>query len=223
MDSNQFVVNTSVFFVSVQRIKEEEDTIFLKLATARLNDNQECLLKVGQGTVDYDYPMKRELIIESTTNAAREILATHYCGKHSLLMMWKEDVIQRNYLNANRAAATRGVRIERMFVINTSLIEPSTELTPLIEILDEHEAQGLAVKILFEEDLAHGWGDDMVIIDERRIHIYNRGQSHLFEKVTLSIDKALIHRYHQLYENFSLRAVGWPLGREVLESRSRSA
>lgn len=200
--------------------QEISDPIFKKLALWSIEQAREKYSDILNGKVLYQYSELKEMIIESTSIAESEVIATHYICNDPIRNMWLKDQMQRNYLNSNFNVVRSGVNFERMFIVNNDIFADKQALDGVIQILDEHERGGVEVYVLFEKDYNNSWEEDMVIIDQKRLHVYYRGGSSTFEKVAVILDKQIVDGYIDRYNLAKHRAVQWNVLRKQLMSSS---
>jgi len=205
------------YLLAFKKIIESDDPIFSNLAFTEINYCEKQLTSIISGSVDYSYLLRREIITKSTELSTKYVYVTHYLGKKELLQMWIDDSVQRKYLQSNISCVKRNIEFERVFVVNSSMTHNDT--VKALKIFEEQSKNEIKIYVLFENDLAYGWAEDIVIIDDRRMHLYKRGNAMLFENVSLIINQDIIKHYSQIYSDLKLRALSWIDDKEIIEKK----
>lgn len=216
--STYFKINKT-YVSALSKINKTQDQIFQSLALREIKYHEQLLEKITNGEVDYSYPLRRELITQSTQLANKFVFVTHYLGKKSLLEMWQSDSVQKKYFDSNIKLVNNGIKFERLFVVNSSMSTEDSKLA--LQVFEEQKKSGIQVFVLFEDDLHEGWGDDIVIVDRKRLHLYKRGNgaTERFERVELIIDPGKIEDYTQEYIRFKLRSLSWPKDKQPIMNK----
>jgi hypothetical protein len=211
------------FLAATRSIQEANDFLFKTLASSALHHSRNIIRQISTLAVSYPYPRQRQHVIESVAKAKNSIVATHYCGTLAYIDMWKTDVIQGKYFEENKTAVEKGVSVDRTFILAMDFVRNDPAVDILHEILDQHSAAGIRVMVLFEPSLGgDSWGEDYVIVDRTRLHIYLREESTLFKSVTLTIDPTRIESARRVLKSVALTSLRWPKERlAVLEEIHR--
>jgi hypothetical protein len=171
-----------------------------EFVTKELNivENESLKEKLKKQFADYYNQIK----IRSVVKTRSSIKAIHLALELEAVFVWN-DVIS-DYLQANREAVSRGVKITRIFLMDKAIVMNQEEVEPNVaKILDAQQNAGVDVKILWRDVLDKQdiqYPPDLIIFDDKEVHLH-KGSGGWYTDVDILENEKQIEKW---LKNFAL-------------------
>jgi hypothetical protein len=188
-----------------------------EFVTTELNiiENIELKEKLKRQFADYYNQIK----IYSAKKAVLSIKAIHLALESRSLFVWNDTI--SDYLEANRDAVSRGVKIVRIFLMDKDVVTNDFQIIPsVIGILDAQRSAGIQVKILWADILNRHriqYPPDLIIFDDREVHVH-KGSGGWYTEVEIIEDEKQIENWVKNYYSLEKYCVVWN-GRGMIGSK----
>lgn len=158
-------------------IKRSDPPLIFNFAQNEINRLSDTLLRLGQrGDVTYDGE-DRDWLLGLTRVSSRTIEATSLptvdAGGRGYLEggLWDSD-LGRRYLEAQRDAIERGVRIRRIVVVDWQDLRDPQDEAALMQVIEEHQRIGVEVRILDprQKEVRRKPLSDFIVIDQALVY-----------------------------------------------------
>lgn len=143
-----------------------------EFAAAELNtiENDALKEKLQKQFADHYNQIK----IKSVKHAASSIKAIHVALNLPALFVWND--MLADYLQANREAIKRGVRITRVFLMSKSVATDRDGVVARVaKILETQRAIGVNARLLWKEELDQhdlSYPPDLIVFDDKIVHLH---------------------------------------------------
>ena len=131
--------------------------------------------------------------------AKTHVQATHLATTPERIHGWRDLPALENYYAANREAVSRGVRIERIFILKNDLIfDPSSgeiKDTRAVEIIEKLAEEGIDVTVVWEHQIPAELIEDFIIFDSSVVHAERVGTAGLYEGTTVIKNPTIVQQY----------------------------
>ena len=180
----------------VEEIRDEE---LRKMGYVFIDECKHKLEDLAKGIFVGEASEVFNLAISRMQKARAHVQATHIATTPERIHGWEDLPVLVNYYAANGAAVSRGVRIERIFILKNDLLFDSSsgeiKDARAVEIIEKLANEGIDVMVVWEDQVPAELIEDFIIFDGSVVHAERVGAAGLYEGGTVIKNPTIVQQY----------------------------
>jgi hypothetical protein len=192
----------------------------------RMLDEADGLAKLS---VKYEVQRDNNVLFRSLTEAGQVVRAVFCASEMNVVRLWTRHPMDKYLKTSGNAAARCPEGFTRLFVFPHNFnLANDADVATCVAVLDDQDKHKIDVYLHFtmREAAWEAWGKDLVVVDDRRVHIYvpakKLANDYWWTTADLSVDPEEVRRRINQFEKGKLEALSWREQRDECISRLRS-